>query len=105
MGVCHLLGLMPEGLLPGSRRTGAELSAITGRTAQRLYPDENVIAKGFEDTPLPDEFFDAVIGNIPFGNYAVFDPAYRRSPALTRTIHDYFFARSLDKLRPGGVME
>jgi hypothetical protein len=63
-----------------------------------------VFAKGFEDTPLPDNFFDAVIGNIPFGNYAVHDPAYRRTPALTRTIHDYFLAKSMDKVRPGGVL-
>ena len=104
MGVGHFLGLMPDELLPGSRRTGVELDGITARIAQRLYPDSTVFAKGFEDTPLPDDFFDAVIGNIPFGNYPVFDPAYRRTPALTRAIHDYFFAKSLDKLRAGGVM-
>ena len=59
--------------------------------------------KAFEDTNLPDNFFDAVIGNIPFGDYSVYDPAYKRSP-VTRTIHDYFLAKSLDKVRPGGVM-
>ncbi len=62
-----------------------------------------IFAKGFEETALPDNFFDAVIGNIPFGNYPVHDPAYRHSP-VTRTIHDYFLAKSLDKLRAGGVM-
>lgn len=81
-----------------------ELDGITARISQRLYPDSTIIAKGFEETPLPDGFFDAVIGNIPFGNYPVFDPAYGRTPALTRTIHDYFFAKSLDKLRAGGVL-
>ena len=104
MGVGHFFGLMPDELLTGSRRTGVELDSVTARIAKCLYPDSTLFAKGFEDTPLPDNFFDAVIGNIPFGNYAVHDPAYRRTPALTRTIHDYFLAKSLDKVRPGGVL-
>jgi N12 class adenine-specific DNA methylase len=104
MGVGHFLGLMPDELLPGSRRTGVELDGITARIAKCLYPDSTVFAKGFEETALPDNFFDAVIGNIPFGNYPVFDPAYRSTPVLTRAIHDYFLAKSLDKVRPGGVM-
>ena len=103
MGVGHFFGLMPEYLLPGCRRTGVELDGITARIAKQLYPDAAIFAKGFEETALPDNFFDAVIGNIPFGNYSVHDPAYRHSP-VTRTIHDYFLAKSLDKLRPGGVM-
>jgi hypothetical protein len=81
-----------------------ELDSLTARIAQRLYPDATIFAKGFEETPLPDNFFDAVVGNIPFGNYPVFDPAYRGSPAVTRAIHDYFFAKSLDKARAGGVV-
>ncbi len=104
MGVGHFLGLMPDELLPGSRRTGVELDSITARIAKCLYPDSTVFAKGFEETALPDNFFDAAIGNIPFGNYPVFDPAYRSTPFLTRAIHDYFFAKSLDKVRAGGVM-
>jgi hypothetical protein len=104
MGVGHFFGLMPDEMLSGSRRTGVELDSITARIAQRLYPDATIFAKGFEETTLPDNYFDAVIGNIPFGNYAVFDPDYRRQPALTRAIHDYFLAKSLDKLRSGGVM-
>ena len=104
MGVGHFFGLMPDELLKGSRRTGVELDSVTARIAKCLYPDSTLFAKGFEDTPLPDNFFDAVIGNIPFGNYAVHDPAYRRTPALTRNIHDYFLAKSLDKTRPGGVL-
>jgi len=103
MGVGHFFGLMPEALLPGCRRTGVELDNITARISKQLYPDATIFAKGFEETGLPDNFFDAVIGNIPFGNYPVHDPAYRHSP-VTRTIHDYFLAKSLDKLRPGGVM-
>jgi N12 class adenine-specific DNA methylase len=104
MGVGHFFGLMPDEFLTRSRRTGIELDSVTARIAKCLYPDSTVFAKGFEDTPLPDNFFDAVIGNIPFGNYAVHDPAYRHTPALTRTIHDYFLAKSLDKVRPGGVL-
>ena len=103
MGVGHFFGLMPESLLPGCRRTGVELDGITARIAKQLYPDATIFAKGFEETTLPDNFFDAVIGNIPFGNYPVHDPAYKNSP-VTRTIHDYFLAKSLDKLRAGGVM-
>jgi N12 class adenine-specific DNA methylase len=103
MGVGHFFGLMPESLLPGCRRTGVELDGITARIAKQLYPDATIFAKGFEETTLPGNFFDAVIGNIPFGNYPVHDPAYRHSP-VTRTIHDYFLAKSLDKLRTGGVM-
>ncbi len=103
MGVGHFFGLMPESLLPGCRRTGVELDSITARIAKQLYPDATIFAKGFEETGLPGNFFDAVIGNIPFGNYPVHDPAYRHSP-VTRTIHDYFLAKSLDKLRTGGVM-
>jgi N-6 DNA methylase len=104
MGIGHFFGLMPTSLLPGSRRTGVELDGITARIAKILYPDVTIFGKGFEETKLPDNYFDAVIGNIPFGNYPVFDPTYRRQPALTRAIHDYFLAKSLDKLRPGGVM-
>src|ERR1700761_3940294 len=94
---------MPESLYPGTKRTGVELDLVPARIAARLYPDSNVHAKPLEETGLPDNFFDAVIGNIPFGNYPVHDPAYRNSP-VTRTIHDYFLAKSVDKLRPGGVM-
>ena len=103
LGVGHFFGLMPDSLLPGCRRTGIELDGITARIAKQLYPDATIFAKGFEETTLPDNFFDAVIGNIPFGNYPVHDPAYKNSP-VTRTIHDYFLAKSLDKLRAGGVM-
>ena len=104
MGVGHFFGLMPESLYPGTRRTGVELDSITARIAAKLYPDSNVHGKALEDTTLPKDFFDAAVGNIPFGNYPVFDPAYRRSPQLTRGIHDYFLAKSLDVVRPGGLI-
>jgi N12 class adenine-specific DNA methylase len=101
MGVGHFLGLMPESM-QGGHRTGVELDSITARIAMKLYPDATIFAKGFEETPLPDNYFDAVVGNVPFGDYAVHDPSMKRQ--FTRAIHDYFFAKSLEKLRPGGVM-
>ena len=104
MGVGHFFGLMPESLHPGANRTGVELDSVTARIAAKLYPDSGVHAKAFEDTPLPKDFFDAAIGNIPFGNYPVYDPAYRRSPHLTRSIHDYFLTKTLDVVRPGGLI-
>src|SRR6266700_3324652 len=101
MGIGHFFGCMPE-TLQGGNRTGVELDSITARIAQKLYPDTTIFAQGFEDVPLPDNYFDAVVGNVPFGDYAVHDPATRHS--LTRSIHDYFFAKSLEKTRPGGIM-
>ena len=97
-------GSCQRGLYPGTRRTGVELDSITARIAAKLYPDSNVHGKALEDTGLPTDFFDAAVGNIPFGNYPVFDPAYRRTPQLTRGIHDYFLAKSLDVVRPGGLI-
>ncbi len=104
MGVGHFFGLMPEALHQGARRTGVELDSVTARIAAKLYPDSVVHGKAFEDTALPKDFFDAAVGNIPFGNYPVFDPAYRRTPQLTRGIHDYFLAKSVDVVRPGGLI-
>jgi len=101
MGVGHFFGLMPESM-QGGHRTGVELDSITARIAKTLYPDATIFAKGFEETPLPDNYFDAVVGNVPFGDFGVHDPAMK--PQLTRAIHDYFFAKSIEKLRPGGVM-
>jgi N12 class adenine-specific DNA methylase len=101
MGVGHFFGLMPDDM-QGGQRTGIELDSITARIAKHLYPDAAIFAKGFEETPLPDNYMDVVVGNVPFGDYAVHDPAMK--PGMTRAIHDYFFAKSLQKLRPGGVM-
>jgi len=66
MGVGHFFGLMPESM-QGGHRTGVELDSVTARIAQKLYPDSTIFAKGFEETPLPDNYFDAVVGNVPFG--------------------------------------
>jgi N12 class adenine-specific DNA methylase len=102
MGVGHFFGLMPQELLPGSHRTGVELDHVSARIARELYPDSTIFARPFEETPLPANYFDVVVGNVPFGDYGVHDPSMK--PQLTRAIHDYFFAKSLEKVRPGGVM-
>src|SRR5579872_3102453 len=104
VGVGHFFGLMPERLYPGARRTGVELDSITARIAAHLYPESTVHQKGFEDPPFPKDYFDAAVGNIPFGNYPVYDPAYRGRPYLTHAIHDYFLAKCLDVVRPGGLL-
>jgi len=104
MGVGHFFGLMPEDLYPGTRRTGVELDSVTARIATKLYPESTVHGKAFEDTPFPKDYFDAAVGNIPFGNYPIYDPAYRDSPHLTHAIHDYFLAKCLDVVRPGGII-
>ena len=104
LGVGHFFGLMPERLHAGTRRTGIELDMISARIAAKLYPDSTIHAKAFEEVSLPGNFFDAIVSNIPFGNYPVFDPAYRRQQNLTRAIHDYFLVKSLDVLRPGGLL-
>src|SRR5579872_1449432 len=101
MGVGHFFGLMPDSM-QGGHRTGIELDSITARIAKKLYPDAAIFAKGFEETKLPDNYFDAVVGNVPFGDYPMHDPAMKHS--LTRSIHDYFFAKSLEKARPGAFM-
>ena len=103
-GIGHFFGLMPEHLLSASRRTGVEIDTISARIAQKLYPCSSILESAFEQAPLPDHFYDAVIGNVPFGNVPVYDPAYRRQPALTKSLHDYFLVKSLDKVRPGGLI-
>jgi N12 class adenine-specific DNA methylase len=101
MGVGHFFGLMPESV-KATHKTGVELDSITARIAKKLYPDATIFARGFEETPLPDNYFDVAVGNVPFGDFGVHDPAMTRQ--LTRTIHDYFFAKSLEKVRPRGMM-
>jgi len=104
-GIGHFFGLMPEALYsPRTRRMAVEIDSVSARIARLLYPDVLIHASAFETTPLPADFFDLVIGNVPFGNYAVYDPAYRRQPQLTRSIHDYFLVKSLAKARPGGFL-
>lgn len=99
MGVGNFFGMLPESM-SASRLYGVELDSITGRIAQKLYPQADITVAGFETTDRRD-FFDLAIGNVPFGNYQVHDPAYNK---LGFSIHDYFFAKTLDQVRPGGVI-
>lgn len=98
-GVGNFLGLLPESM-QGSNLYGVELDSLTGRIAQQLYPKADITVAGFETTDRRD-FYDLAIGNVPFGNYKVSDKAYDK---LNFNIHDYFFAKSIDQVRPGGVV-
>ena len=100
MGIGNFFGMLPE-KMQESRLYGVELDGITGRIARQLYPNADVKITGFEKTDYPNDFFDVVIGNVPFGQYKVADRAYDKHNFL---IHDYFFAKALDKVRPGGVV-
>ena len=99
MGVGNFFGMLPESM-SASHLYGVELDSITGRIAQQLYPHADITVAGFETTDRRD-FFDLAIGNVPFGNYQVHDPAYNK---LGFSIHNYFFAKTLDQVRPGGVI-
>ena len=99
-GIGNFIGMRPEALAD-SKIYGVELDSISGRIAQQLYQQSSIAVQGFEKTDLPDSFFDAAIGNVPFGSFKVIDKRYDRYNFL---IHDYFFARTLDKVRPGGVI-
>lgn len=99
-GIGNFFGLLPESMA-GSRLYGVELDSITGRIAKQLYQNANIVIQGYEATSLPDSFFDVAIGNVPFGDYGVADKRYDKNRFL---IHDYFFAKTLDKVRPGGIV-
>ena len=99
MGIGNFFGLLPQEM-QGSRLYGVELDSITGRIAKQLYPKADITVAGFETTDRRD-FFDLAIGNVPFGQYQVNDRAYNK---LGFSIHDYFFAKTLDQVRPGGVI-
>ena len=99
MGVGNFFGMLPEEMR-NSRLYGVELDSITGRIAKQLYPKANITVAGFETTDRRD-FFDLAVGNVPFGQYKVNDPAYNK---LGFNIHNYFFAKALDQVRPGGVV-
>ena len=99
-GIGNFFGLVPESM-KDSKLFGVELDSITGRIAQQLYQQNSIAVQGFEDTELPDSFFDLAIGNVPFGSYSLHDKRYDKHHFL---IHDYFFARTLDKVRPGGLI-
>ena len=98
-GVGNFFGMLPESMA-GSRLYGVELDSISGRIAQKLYPDANITVAGFETTNQRD-FYDLAVGNVPFGNYKVNDKAYNN---LGFSIHNYFFAKALDQVRPGGIV-
>ena len=98
-GVGNFFGLLPEEM-SASKLYGVELDSITGRIAKQLYPDSDITVAGFETTDRRD-FFDLAVGNVPFGQYQVNDRAYNK---LGFSIHDYFFAKTLDQVRSGGVI-
>ena len=99
-GIGNFIGMLPDSM-QDSKIYGVELDTISAGIAQQLYQKTTIAAQGFEETNLPDSFFDGVVGNVPFGDFKVLDKRYDKHKFL---IHDYFFAKSLDKLRPGGVM-
>ena len=99
-GVGNFLGMKPESL-SDSRIYGIELDSISGRIAQQLYQTSSIAVQGFEKTELPDSFFDVAIGNVPFGDFKLPDKKYDKYNFL---VHDYFFAKTLEKVRPGGIV-
>lgn len=104
IGVGNFFGMMPSGMRNASQLHGVELDSLTSRLVAALYPEAKIAqATGFEDFQIPAEYFDAVIGNPPFGNQPLVDT--ERSPYSGFSIHNYFLAKSIDKLRPGGIMQ
>ena len=99
-GIGHFLGMLPESMAE-SKLYGVELDDISGRIARQLYPRSSISVRGYEKMDFPDNFFDVAVGNVPFGQFKVQDRRYDR---LNLSIHEYFFAKTLDKVRPGGVV-
>ena len=99
-GIGNFFGMLPESMAD-SKLYGVELDDLTGRIAKQLYQKANIQIDGFENAPFPDSFFDIAIGNVPFGDYSVADKQYDKNHFL---IHDYFLAKAMDKIRPGGVV-
>ena len=99
-GIGNFFGLLPESMA-ASKLYGVELDSITGRIAQQLYPQARITVRGYEKTGYPKDFFDLAVGNVPFGQHQVNDPDYNK---LRFSIHNYFFAKALDQVRPGGVI-
>lgn len=100
MGIGNFFGMLPE-TMRESHLYGVELDSLTGRIARLLYPKANITVDGYEKTAFPNDFFDAAVGNVPFGQYKVADEKYDKYNFL---IHDYFFGKTLDQVRPGGVI-
>jgi N12 class adenine-specific DNA methylase len=101
LGLGHFIGLMPDGMHARSVITGVEIDSLTVRLARQLYPDADLRHQPFEDTQLADGFYDVAISNIPFGDYRPFDARFK---SWDFVIHDYFLAKTLDKVRPGGLI-
>ncbi len=99
-GTGNFIGMLPDGMQK-SKFFGVELDSLTGRIAQQLYQKSGITVQGYENASLPDSFFDVAIGNVPFGQFKVIDKKYDKNNWL---IHDYFFGKTLDKVRPGGVI-
>ena len=99
-GIGHFLGMLPEGMAE-SKVYGVELDDVSGRIARQLYQRSSISVRGYEKMDFPDNFFDVAVGNVPFGQFKVQDRRYDR---LNLSIHEYFFAKTLDKVRPGGVV-
>lgn len=99
-GIGNFFGMLPDEM-KGSKMYGVELDSISGRIAKQLYQNSNIAIEGYEKTKLPDSFFDVAVGNVPFGNFKVVDKKYDR---LNFNIHDYFFAKTIDKVRPNGII-
>ena len=101
MGIGNFFGSMPAPMQSRNKLYGVEIDSISGRIAKQLYQIANISITGFENTTYPDNFFDVVVGNVPFGDYKVFDPKYNK---YNFRIHDYFLAKALDQVRPGGMV-
>ncbi len=101
MGTGNFFGCMPENIRNGSRIYGIEIDSISGRIANQLYQNANIEINGYENTTIPDNFIDVAIGNVPFGDFSVDDKRYNKQ---NLRIHDYFFAKTIDKVRAGGII-
>lgn len=101
LGIGHFFGLMPQGMAQECQLTGVEIDSISGRIAKQLYPKADIRIQGYETAVLRDDSCDLAIGNVPFGDFQLYDPRYKRFNFL---IHDYFFAASVDRVRPGGLI-
>ena len=102
-GAGRFLGLQPPEMARKSRRIAVELDTLTGNIAKHAYPDTQVHVAGYEQVAIPDNYVDIAISNVPFGNYPVYDEEYADKDYMTRSIHNYFFGKTIDKLKPGGV--
>ena len=101
MGTGNFFGYMPQEISNGAKLYGVELDEVTGKIAAKLYPQAKVQVKGFEETSFPQDYFDVVVGNVPFGGYGVYDSEYSRPKFM---IHDYFIAKSIDRVKPNGIV-